>query len=73
MPGRVGLWYMQPTASLSHVPSSEPTQAPGGIIFLGMDLRLRRTRNSPSAKPMCPLVDSEGLFSAPALPQESQG
>lgn len=69
----LGLWEMQPMASLSHVPSSEPTQAPGGITFLGMDLGLRRARNSPGAKPLCPPVDPEVLLSAPALPQGPQG
>ena len=43
------------------------------ITFLGMDLGLRRARNSLGAKPLCPPVDPEVLLSAPALPQGPQG
>lgn len=63
---------MQPMASLSHV-SSEPTEAPGGITFLGMDLAPQKSQKHPGHQAHVPLVDPEGLLSAPALPLGPQG
>lgn len=60
-------------ASLSHVSSSEPTEAPGGITVLGMDLATQKSQKQPGHQAHVPLVHPEGLLSAPALPRGPQG